>query len=69
MEVAGYRPLMEISLQLRTTPAFSSRDIGVAATPDGVSLLVAPPITSDPPFHTDARRMLLPYFSPKQSRR
>lgn len=25
----------------------------------------APPITSDPPFHTDARRLLLPAFSPK----
>ena len=57
---------MKISLRLRTTPKnFSSRDIAVAPTPEGVSLLVAPPITSDPPFHTDARRMLLPYFSPK----
>ena len=26
----------------------------------------APPITSDPPFHADARRLLLPAFSPKQ---
>jgi hypothetical protein len=26
----------------------------------------APPITSDPPFHTGFRRMLLPAFSPKQ---
>lgn len=26
----------------------------------------APPITSDPPFHKDARRLLLPPFSPKQ---
>ena len=25
-----------------------------------------PPISSDPPFHTDARRLLLPAFSPKQ---
>ncbi len=25
----------------------------------------APPITSDPPFHKDARRLLLPAFSPK----
>ena len=44
---------------------FSSRDIGVAPAPEGVGLLVAPPITSDPPFHTDARRLLLPFFSPK----
>lgn len=27
---------------------------------------VAPPITSDPPFHTKFRRMLLPAFSPSQ---
>ncbi|MGY9072766.1 MAG: cytochrome P450 [Acidimicrobiales bacterium] len=47
------------------TERFSSRDVGVANAPEGVTLLVAPPITSDPPFHTDARRMLLPYFSPK----
>jgi cytochrome P450 len=26
----------------------------------------APPITSDPPFHTQARRLLLPAFSPKR---
>jgi cytochrome P450 len=26
----------------------------------------APPITSDPPFHTTARRLLLPAFSPKE---
>lgn len=26
----------------------------------------APPITSDPPFHRDARRLLLPPFAPKQ---
>ncbi len=47
------------------TDAFSSRDIGVAPTPEGSSLLVAPPITSDPPMHTDARRLLLPFFSPQ----
>ncbi|HIF65561.1 MAG TPA: cytochrome P450 [Acidimicrobiia bacterium] len=55
----------DISSIAYDTERFSSRDVGVVATPDGTSLLVAPPITSDPPFHTDARRMLLPYFSPK----
>ncbi len=55
----------DISSVAYDTDHFSSRDVGVAATPDGVGLLVAPPITSDPPFHTDARRILLPYFSPK----
>src|SRR3954454_15706963 len=29
----------------------------------------APPITSDPPFHQDARRLLLPAFSPKAMER
>jgi len=29
------------------TENFSSRDVGVASTPEGTSLLVAPPITSD----------------------
>jgi cytochrome P450 len=47
------------------TEAFSSRDVGVVQTPSNATLLVAPPITSDPPFHTDSRRMLLPYFAPK----
>ena len=49
----------------RDVDTFSSRDVGVLPTKDGASLLVAPPITSDPPFHTEARRILLRYFSPK----
>lgn len=47
------------------TEHFSSRDIAVAPNEPGAGLLTAPPITSDPPFHTDARRLLLPFFSPK----
>lgn len=47
------------------TEHFSSRDIAVAPNPPDSALLTAPPITSDPPFHTDARRLLLPFFSPK----
>ncbi|HCB34849.1 MAG TPA: cytochrome P450 [Acidimicrobiaceae bacterium] len=47
------------------TERFSSRDIAVAPSPPDAALLMAPPITSDPPFHTDARRLLLPFFSPK----
>ncbi len=52
------------------TTRFSSRDVAVI-TPfrdvdDKASLLgfSAPPITSDPPIHTWARRMLLPRFGP-----
>ncbi len=48
------------------TEHFSSRDTSVFPTPDDASRLVAPPITSDPPFHTEARRILLPFFSPKE---
>ncbi|HEY1117804.1 MAG TPA: hypothetical protein VGE43_08875, partial [Acidimicrobiales bacterium] len=49
---------------------FSSRDIAVITpgrelNPEAAIMLVAPPITSDPPVHTWARRMLLPRFSPK----
>ena len=48
---------------------FSSRDVAVI-TPgrhldaDRVMTLEAPPITSDPPVHTWARRLLLPRFTP-----
>ncbi|MEM7092731.1 MAG: cytochrome P450 [Actinomycetota bacterium] len=48
------------------THNFSSRRTNVLPEPPGSTLLVAPPITSDPPFHTKARRLLLEYFSPKR---
>lgn len=48
------------------TDNFSSRRTNVLPEPPGSTLLVAPPITSDPPFHTKARRLLLEYFSPKR---
>ena len=51
------------------TEHFSSRSIIVTEhrppfelAPEGI----APPISSDPPFHMDARRMLLPIFSPQR---
>jgi len=47
------------------TDHFSSRDVGVVGAGENRPLLVAPPITSDPPFHTAARRLLLPAFAPK----
>ena len=47
------------------TDTFSSRDVGVLPPMDGTTLLSAPPITSDPPFHTAARRIVLPFFSPR----
>jgi hypothetical protein len=52
------------------TEHFTSRSVIVSELrPDETDLPapigVAPPITSDPPFHADARRMLLPAFGPK----
>lgn len=47
------------------TDNFSSRDVGVLPSMPGTTLLTAPPITSDPPFHTAARRLLLPFFAPR----
>ncbi len=52
------------------TEHFTSRRVIVSAIRSGPSDLPAPignapPITSDPPFHALARRMLLPAFSPK----
>ena len=46
------------------TGHFSSVDVGVIPPVPGAKKLVSPPITSDPPFHTEARRLLLPHFSP-----
>ncbi|CAN5600633.1 cytochrome P450 [soil metagenome] len=49
------------------TETFTSRSVVVSNTrpmipaPQGI----APPISSDPPFHAGARRLLLPAFSPK----
>jgi cytochrome P450 len=52
------------------TEHFTSRTVvigngrpGIEAPPAPIG--VAPPITSDPPFHQVARRLLLPAFSPK----
>ncbi|HEX4906830.1 MAG TPA: cytochrome P450 [Acidimicrobiales bacterium] len=62
----GYRDIADIA---HDVDHFSSRDIAVINTrrledPDGLFRLEAPPITSDPPVHTWARRLLLPAFGP-----
>ncbi|MGE0309375.1 MAG: cytochrome P450, partial [Acidimicrobiia bacterium] len=58
----------DISTVAHDTDHFSSRRIGVVDLPEnereGRPLLTAPPITSDPPEHTWARRILLPAFAP-----
>jgi cytochrome P450 len=61
----------DVSAIARDTDHFSSegavlankppRDEWISTAPIGG----APPITSDPPFHADARRLLLPAFSPQ----
>jgi cytochrome P450 len=53
------------------TENFTSRSVVMSEIRPGPDDLpapigIAPPITSDPPFHALARRMLLPAFSPKQ---
>ena len=50
------------------TERFTSRNVVVSEFRPPMELApagVAPPISSDPPFHMDARRMLLPIFSPQ----
>src|SRR6478672_296568 len=57
----------DVSAIAYDTEHFTSRSVIVnegrplAPAPIGI----APPISSDPPFHHDARRLLLPAFSPK----
>ena len=51
------------------TDRFSSRSIVVSevkAAPFIAPVGIAPPISSDPPYHHEARRMLLPIFSPQR---
>src|SRR6185295_7019767 len=53
------------------TDHFTSRSVVVSEIRPGDDDLpapigVAPPITSDPPFHMGARRLLLPAFGPKK---
>jgi cytochrome P450 len=49
------------------TEHFTSRSVVVSTIPPtGVAPVgSAPPITSDPPFHREARRLLLPAFAPR----
>ena len=60
---ARYKDLADIA---HDVDRFSSRDIAVVS-PFDVPLndvIPVPPISSDPPFHTWARRLLLPAFGP-----
>ena len=57
----------DIAAIARDTENFSSEGVIVNVfKPEGLAPMgYAPPITSDPPFHADARRLLLPAFGPK----
>ena len=61
----------DISAIARHTDHFSSEGAVLANKPPREEWIStapiggAPPITSDPPFHADARRLLLPAFSPQ----
>jgi cytochrome P450 len=61
----------DVSAIAYDTDHFTSRSVVVSELRPGPNDLpapigLAPPITSDPPFHTMARRLLLPAFSPKR---
>ena len=53
------------------TEHFSSEGVIVSPwKPEGIAPVgYAPPITSDPPFHAEARRLLLPAFSPNEMKK
>jgi cytochrome P450 len=57
----------DVSAIAYDTENFTSRSIVVTEfrPPDRSPVGVAPPISSDPPFHKGARRLLLPAFSPQ----
>ncbi len=55
----------DIAAVAHDVETFSNVDPSVLPLVPGAGLLTAPPITSDPPFHTESRRILLPFFSPR----
>ncbi len=58
----------DVTAVVHDTDHFSSESVIVSPfKPVGIAPMgFAPPITSDPPFHAFARRLLLPAFSPKE---
>lgn len=57
----------DVSAIANDTEHFSSEGVIVSIfKPEGLAPMgYAPPITADPPFHMDSRRILLPAFAPK----
>ncbi len=59
----------DVAAIAKDTEHFTSRSVIVSGhrPPEELAPVgVAPPISSDPPFHSPARRMLLPVFSPQK---
>ncbi len=58
----------DVSQIAKDTEHFSSEGVIVSVfKPEGLAPMgYAPPITADPPFHAEARRLLLPAFAPKE---
>jgi cytochrome P450 len=59
----------DVSAIANDTERFSSRSVIMTNHRPPFELApagIAPPISSDPPFHMDARRMLLPIFAPQR---
>ena len=58
---------VDIDAVARDTATWSSRSPAVADFGSMADLgLMAPPISSDPPYHTGFRKLLLPFFSPQR---
>jgi cytochrome P450 len=58
----------DVSAVAYDTERFTSRSVVMSEFRPPMELApagIAPPISSDPPYHHDARRMLLPIFSPQ----
>ncbi len=55
----------DISAAAHDTEAFSSRRVALNEVSTDKKGLVLPPLNFDPPDHTESRRTMLPYFSPK----
>ena len=55
----------DVQALAKDTQRFSSDQVTVVALPVADDGIKAPPITSDPPEHTGARRLILPFFAPR----
>jgi cytochrome P450 len=55
----------DVQALAKDTERFSSDQVTVVPLPVADDGIKAPPITSDPPEHTGARRLILPFFAPR----